>query len=95
MKLESKLYLPLSKTLKRPAFKLEVMVLLDADDESLSTKPSEFRNMDSIVQLRIGCMKLLTTAITCSLYSVPPHSQTWNKRLSAPFSGVCMLSRQR
>jgi transformation/transcription domain-associated protein len=82
MKLESKLIPhdePMSRLLQ------EVMVLLDADDENLSPKPHEFRNMDSIVQLRIGCMKLLTTAITCSLYSVPAHGQTWNKVISAFF----------
>jgi transformation/transcription domain-associated protein len=82
MKLESQLIPqdePMSRLLQ------EVMVLLDADDENLSQKPHEFRNMDSIVQLRIGCMKLLTTAITCSLYIVPAHGPTWNKVISAFF----------
>jgi transformation/transcription domain-associated protein len=41
---------------------MESLALADADDETLTTKPLEHRNAEHIVNLRVGCIKLLSTA---------------------------------
>ena len=41
----------------------ETLALVDADDESLATKPYEYRTAESIVRLRVAGLRLLTTAI--------------------------------
>lgn len=41
----------------------ETLALVDADDDSLAAKPNEHRNAEAIVNLRVACLRLLTTAI--------------------------------
>jgi transformation/transcription domain-associated protein len=41
---------------------MECLALADAEDDTLTTKPLEHRNAENIVQLRVGCIKLLSTA---------------------------------
>jgi transformation/transcription domain-associated protein len=77
MRLEGPKIIPTDDPLQRLI--LEAMVLLDAEDENLAKQPTEFRTAESLVQLRIACMKLLSTAITNPEYNVPSLSNTWNK----------------
>lgn len=41
----------------------ESLTLADADDDVLATKPTEFRTAQSIVNLRVSCIKLLSLAV--------------------------------
>ncbi|EGX94854.1 histone acetylase complex subunit Paf400, putative [Cordyceps militaris CM01] len=43
---------------------MESLALADATDESLANKPAEFRTHEHIVNLRISCIKLLSTAMS-------------------------------
>ena len=43
---------------------LETLALTDADDEILAAKPQEYRTAESIVNLRVACIKLLSTALS-------------------------------
>ncbi|KAF2455722.1 hypothetical protein BDY21DRAFT_71272 [Lineolata rhizophorae] len=54
---------------------MESLVLADADDESLTSKPHEHRNAEAIVNLRVACLRLLTTAQSFPEFSaLPPNS---------------------
>ncbi|KAL1304180.1 hypothetical protein AAFC00_000604 [Neodothiora populina] len=54
---------------------LETLALADAEDESLAPKPHEHRNAEWIVNLRVSCLRLLTTAIRLPGFSTSPHAQ--------------------
>ncbi|GAB7342824.1 hypothetical protein MBLNU457_g0953t2 [Dothideomycetes sp. NU457] len=54
---------------------LETLALVDADDESLAPKPTEYRSAESIVNLRVACLKLLTTALRMPGFHTSPHAQ--------------------
>ncbi|KAF3348327.1 hypothetical protein VD0002_g7895 [Verticillium dahliae] len=43
---------------------MESLALADASDESLANKPAEFRTHDYIVNLRVACIKMLSTAMS-------------------------------
>lgn len=55
---------------------MECMALADADDETLTTKPSEQRNAENIVNLRVGCIKLLTVAQTIPEFGGSPTTSS-------------------
>jgi transformation/transcription domain-associated protein len=83
MKLESKI-IPHDDVLNRLV--QEVALLLDAEDEALSPKPNEYRNTESIVQLRSSCMRLLTTVITTPENTImAPNSTLWNRIITVFF----------
>jgi phosphatidylinositol kinase/protein kinase (PI-3 family) len=42
---------------------MESLALADAPDESLAGKPAEHRTHESIIALRVACIKMLTTAM--------------------------------
>lgn len=42
---------------------MESLALADADDESLASKPNEFKNAEMIVNLRVACLRLLSMAM--------------------------------
>src|ERR1700712_1575272 len=50
----------------------ETLALVDAEDETLATKPYEYRTAKSIVRLRVAGLKLLTTAIRFPGFSSNP-----------------------
>lgn len=41
---------------------MECLALSDAEDDTLTSKPHEHRNAEAIINLRVGCIKLLTVA---------------------------------
>ncbi|KAI5461401.1 hypothetical protein BGZ63DRAFT_235141 [Mariannaea sp. PMI_226] len=51
---------------------MESLALADASDESLANKPAEFRTHEHIVNLRVSCIRLLTTAMTFEGFSNNP-----------------------
>ncbi|KAF1808723.1 hypothetical protein P152DRAFT_497353 [Eremomyces bilateralis CBS 781.70] len=55
---------------------MESLALADADDETLASKPLEHRSAESIVRLRVACIKLLSTAQGFAEFgSSPPNQQ--------------------
>ena len=48
---------------------MESLALADANDESLANKPAEFRTHEHIVNLRVSCIKLLSTAMSFEEFS--------------------------
>lgn len=66
---------------------MESLALADASDESLANKPAEYRTHEHIVNLRISCIKLLSTAMSFEDFSNGP---TKGKILSVFFK--CLYS---
>lgn len=54
---------------------LEVLALVDAEDDALAPKPNEQRSIEAIVNLRVACLRLLTTAIRQPSFNASPHAQ--------------------
>ncbi|KIW01560.1 uncharacterized protein PV09_07036 [Verruconis gallopava] len=63
---------------------MECLALADADDDTLTTKPLEHRNAENIVQLRVGCIKLLSTAQPSPEFNAASPSQS-RQRIIAVF----------
>ena len=53
---------------------MECLALADAEDETLTTKPNEQRNAENIINLRVGCIKLLTVAQSIPEFGGSPTS---------------------
>ncbi|KAF2859739.1 hypothetical protein K470DRAFT_258588 [Piedraia hortae CBS 480.64] len=55
----------------------ETTALVDADDDVLAQKPTEYRTQESIIRLRVSGLKLLTTAMRLNAFNqpVPPNQQ--------------------
>ncbi|PHH92307.1 hypothetical protein CDD83_8021 [Cordyceps sp. RAO-2017] len=51
---------------------MESLALADANDESLANKPAEFRTHEHIVNLRVSCIRLLSTAMTFDEFANNP-----------------------
>ena len=64
---------------------LETLALADADDETLATKVREFSQAETLVDLRISCIKLLSQAIGFSEFGGQQASQTRTKVISVFF----------
>ena len=69
---------------------MESLALADANDESLANKPAEYRTHEHIVNLRVSCIKLLSTAMTFEEFSNNP---TKAKILSVFFK--CLYSESK
>ncbi|KKP04788.1 transformation/transcription domain-associated protein [Trichoderma harzianum] len=69
---------------------MESLALADANDESLANKPAEFRTHEHIVNLRVSCIKLLSTAMTFEEFANNP---TKGKILSVFFK--CLYSESK
>ena len=63
---------------------MECLALADAEDETLTTKPAEHRNAENIVQLRVGCIRLLSTAQHSSEFNAASPGQS-RQRIIAVF----------
>lgn len=68
----------------------ESLALADAADESLAGKPGEYRTHESIVNLRVACIKLLTTAMGYDEFAKGPQNNTRTRVVSAFFR--CLYS---
>jgi transformation/transcription domain-associated protein len=70
---------------------MESLALADAEDEGLATKPFEQRNAEYIVNLRVACIKLLSTAQTFPEFSNTPQNQTFLRMIAVFFK--CLYSK--
>lgn len=64
---------------------MESLSLADAEDEVLAAKPNEYRTTQSIVSLRVSCIKLLSLAMGFSEFASQQHSQSRSRTISVFF----------
>lgn len=67
---------------------MECLALADASDESLATKPAEFRTQENIVSLRVACIKLLSTAMSFQDFGKGQNSGTRIKIVAVFFKSL-------
>ena len=67
---------------------VEALALTDADDETLATKPTEYRSAESIVSLRVACIKLLSTTLSIPDLATQQQPQHKNRIISVFFKSL-------
>ncbi|THZ79830.1 hypothetical protein D6C85_00283 [Aureobasidium pullulans] len=67
---------------------LETLALADAEDDTLAPKPMEHRSAESIVNLRVSCLRLLTTAIRLPAFNTSPHAQHRGRIITVFFKSL-------
>ncbi|EKD14699.1 FAT domain-containing protein [Drepanopeziza brunnea f. sp. 'multigermtubi' MB_m1] len=73
---------------------MESLALADAPDESLAGKPAEYRTHESIVNLRVACIRMLTTAMGFEDFQKGPTNPTRTKIVSVFFKCLYSDSKQ-
>ena len=73
---------------------MESLALADAPDESLAGKPAEQRTHESIISLRVSCIKMLTTAMGFEEFQKGPANPTRTKIVSVFFKCLYSESKQ-
>ncbi|KFH46680.1 Transcription-associated protein-like protein [Hapsidospora chrysogenum ATCC 11550] len=81
-------WIPFDENLNR--LLMESLALADANDESLANKPAEFRTHEHIVNLRVSCIRLLSTAMGFDEFN---NSPTKARILSVFFK--CLYSESK
>ncbi|KAI1075256.1 FAT domain-containing protein [Whalleya microplaca] len=72
---------------------LESLALADAQDDSLAGKPAEFRTRESIVNLRVACIKILSKAMNFDDFQKGQNNPTRTKIVSVFFK--CLYSESK
>nr|OQO29722.1 hypothetical protein B0A51_03481 [Rachicladosporium sp. CCFEE 5018] len=72
----------------------ETLALVDAEDESLAAKPYEHRNSESIVHLRVACLRLLTTAIRFPGFNTQQQTQHRARIISIFFKSLYSKNKE-
>ncbi|KAI1339027.1 FAT domain-containing protein [Xylariaceae sp. FL0016] len=72
---------------------MESLALADATDESLAGKPAEFRTHESIVNLRVSCIKILSKAMGFDDFQKGQNNPTRTKIVSVFFK--CLYSESK
>ena len=67
---------------------MESLALADAEDEVLATKPGEYRTAESIVNLRVSCIKLLSLAVGFSEFAGQQQQQSRSRIISVFFKSL-------
>ncbi|EON62943.1 hypothetical protein W97_02169 [Coniosporium apollinis CBS 100218] len=68
---------------------MEALALADAEDEGLIPKPLEQRNAEGIINLRIACIRLLSTAQSFpDFVSAPGGINTWHRIIQVFFKAL-------
>ncbi|PGH00581.1 hypothetical protein AJ80_09152 [Polytolypa hystricis UAMH7299] len=63
---------------------MESLALADVDDETLASKPNEFKTAEQIVNLRVACLRLLSMAMSFPDFASAPQN-TGRPRIIAVF----------
>ena len=66
----------------------EAMALADADDLSLTAKPSEYKIAQQIIELRVSCIQLLALALGTAEYSSQQQSQNRSRIIAVFFKSL-------
>ncbi|KAI8950750.1 FAT domain-containing protein [Xylaria longipes] len=72
---------------------MESLALADATDESLAGKPAEFRTHESIVNLRVACIKILSKAMGFEEFQKGQNNPTRTRVVSVFFK--CLYSESK
>lgn len=64
---------------------MESLALADAEDDILATKPGEYRTTQSIVSLRVSCIRLLSLAMGFSEFAAQQQAQSRGRTISVFF----------
>lgn len=72
----------------------ETLALVDAEDDSLATKPYEHRNSEAIVNLRVACLRLLTTAIRYTAFNTQAQTQHRARIISIFFKSLYSKNKE-
>ncbi|KAI1129443.1 FAT domain-containing protein [Nemania abortiva] len=72
---------------------MESLALADATDESLAGKPAEFRTHESIVNLRVSCIKILSKAMGFEDFQKGQNNPTRTRVVSVFFK--CLYSESK
>ncbi|KAI0913375.1 FAT domain-containing protein [Ustulina deusta] len=72
---------------------MESLALADANDESLAGKPAEFRTHESIVNLRVACIKILSKAMGFEDFQKGQNNPTRTRVVSVFFK--CLYSESK
>lgn len=67
---------------------MESLALADAEDEGLDPKPNEHRTAESIVNLRVSCIRLLSTAIAFPDFAGQPNNSSRSRIISVFFKSL-------
>lgn len=67
---------------------LESLALVDAEDDVLATKPTEYRQAQSIVSLRVSCIKLLSLAVGYAEFAGQQQTQSRGRTISVFFKSL-------
>ncbi len=67
---------------------LESLALVDAEDEVLANKPTEYRQAQSIVRLRVSCIKLLSLAVGYPEFAGQQQTQSRSRTISVFFKSL-------
>ena len=67
---------------------LESLALADADDDTLASKPNEYRTAEAIVNLRVSCIRLLSTALSFQEFAGNPQNQSRSRMISVFFKSL-------
>jgi len=72
---------------------MESLALADATDESLAGKPAEFRTHESIVNLRVACIRILSKAMSFDEFQKGQNNPTRTRIVSVFFK--CLYSESK
>ncbi|KAF2841297.1 hypothetical protein M501DRAFT_1000466 [Patellaria atrata CBS 101060] len=67
---------------------MECLALADAEDELLANKPTEQRNAEAIVQLRVACLRLLSLAQNLPEFNASPPNQSRQRIIAIFFKSL-------
>ena len=71
---------------------LESLALADAQDELLATKPNEYRTAQSIIELRVSCIRLLALAVGRPEFSAQQQAQSKSRIIAVFFQSLYSAS---
>ena len=67
---------------------IETLALADADDDTLAAKPTEYRTAEGLVNLRVACIRLLSTALSISDFASQQQPPPRNRIISVFFKSL-------
>ncbi|KAI9827707.1 MAG: hypothetical protein M1819_006908 [Sarea resinae] len=73
---------------------MESLALADAEDDNLAPKPNESRTAESIVNLRVSCIQLLSMAMGFSEFGNSPQNQSRPRIISVFFKSLYSKSTE-
>ena len=73
---------------------MESLALADAGDDVLATKPSEYRTAQSIIELRISCIRLLLLAVGLNEFNNAQHVQSKSRIIAVFFQSLYSQSSE-